>query len=529
MRNPDYKIVIKDISSKVTNPREELLKNTKLKKPFIFKGYKSEADRIKDVVHNNRLLYNLPDYPDVQSERINRNKSQNQKNDIIYNFNINAPRKFKTINSNDNLNDLISKDKDINNDNLLTKKAESNLNSNNNTKTSFLNFKNNYSSLRKLSETEKNKYNDLIKKNLICQPQMRFTARTDLERVFDILILKNLRENDRYIIEKQLNKIDLLKFKRPKELLNLQIKKEKKEEDENKTEEKKYNVLPNPIIEEQKREIEKMKKENLLYGNKNLYYEPNNNNKKLWARKENLNNEARKILSEYHYKTHFKATEEAQFNIKKKCDTSNNNENEEKACLMIPNIFNTENNEINNSRNKKIQSLKNVKSKNKSFLDYLDYSEIDRKKDIFHFGEDLYKENEEGIQIKDYNELTKQYHNNPIFDNIVKKPNPNSIKVLSEIAFKKAEKSHESENEEKSENNEENSTNRLNEKYLENKKKNKVDENIHDTAKLILGECNIYSSKSKFNNSFLKSRAGKTMITKGLSVNDFLKKYSLNE
>ena len=529
MRNPDYKIVIKDISTKITNPREELLKNTKLKKPFIFKGYKSEADRIKDVVHNNRLLYNLPDYPDIQSERINKNKSQNQKNDIIYDFNINVPRKLKTINSNDNLNDLINKDKEKNNNILLTKKAENDLNSNNNTKTSFLNLKNNYSSLRKLSETEKNKYNDLIKKNLICQPQMRFTARTDLERVFDILILKHLRENDRYIIEKQLNKVDLLKFKRPKELLNLQIKKDKKEEDENKTEEKKYNVLPNPIIEEQKREIEKMKKENLLYGNKNLYYEPNNNNKKLWARKENLNNEARKILSEYHYKTHFKATEEAQFNIKKKCDTSNNNENEVNACLMIPNIFNTENNELNNSRNIKRKSLKKVKSKNKSYLDYLDYSEIDKKKDIFNFGEDLYKENEIGIQIKDYNELTKQYHNNPIFDNIVKKPNPNSMKALSEIAFKKLEKPHESENEEKSENNEENSTNRLNEKYLENKKKNKVDENIHDTAKLILGECNIYSSKSKFNNSFLKSRAGKTMITKGLSVNDFLKKYSLNE
>ena len=244
MRNPEYKIVIKDISSKVTNPREELLKSSKLKKPFIFKGYKSEADRIKDVVHNNRLLYNLPDYPDILSERINKNKSLNQKNDIIYNFDINTTKKFRTINSNDNLNDLINnnKDKEQNNNNnnniLLTKKNDSNLNSNNNTKTSFLNY-NNYSSLRKLSETEKNKYNELIKKNLIYQPQMRFTARTDLERVFDILILKNLKENDRHIIEKQLNKIDLLKFKIPKELLYLQIKKEKKAEVENKIEEKK--------------------------------------------------------------------------------------------------------------------------------------------------------------------------------------------------------------------------------------------------------------------------------------------------
>ena len=105
------------------------------------------------------------------------------------------------------------------------------------------------------------------------------------------------------------------------------------------------------------------------------------------------------------------------------------------------------------------------------------------------------------------------------------------MKALSEIAFnfKKEENSHESENEEKSENLEENITNRLNKKYMEDKKNNLVVENIHDTAKIILEQCNIYSSKSKFNNSFLKSRSGKTMITKGLSINDFLKKYSLNE
>jgi ribosomal protein S13 len=89
-----------------------------------------------------------------------------------------------------------------------------------------------------LSETEKNKYNDLIKKNLIYQPQMRFTARTDLERVFDLLNYKSLRENDRYIIEKQLTKIDLYKYKKPTELMNLQNKKNKKEEYEHKTEEK---------------------------------------------------------------------------------------------------------------------------------------------------------------------------------------------------------------------------------------------------------------------------------------------------
>ena len=173
---------------------------------------------------------------------------------------------------------------------------------------------------------------------------MRFTARTDLERVFDLLNYKSLRENDRYIIEKQLTKIDLYKYKKPTELMNLQNKKNKKEEYEHKTEEKKYNVLPNPLIEEEKKQIEKIQKEKLLYGKKNLYYEPNNNNSKLWARKENLNNEAKKFLSSYHYKTHFKATEEAQFNFKKK-PPSQSVDKELNTYLMIPNIFNTEGNE----------------------------------------------------------------------------------------------------------------------------------------------------------------------------------------
>ena len=276
MKNPEYKIVINDISSKVTNPREELMKETesKIRKPFIFKGYKSEADRIKDVVYNNRLLYNLPDYPDTQSERLHKEKSSINSNNIKYNFNINAPKRYNTINSNDDIHSLIKTNEHI----LSYKKNDSTNTSDNNTKTTFLNFKNNQSSLRKLSETEKNKYNELIKKNLIYQPQMRFTARTDLERVFDLLNYKSLRENDRYIIEKQLTKIDLYKYKKPIELMNLQNTKNKKEEYEHKTEDKKYNVLPNPLIEEEKKQIEKIQKEKLLYGKKNLYYEPNNNN-----------------------------------------------------------------------------------------------------------------------------------------------------------------------------------------------------------------------------------------------------------
>ena len=45
----------------------------------------------------------------------------------------------------------------------------------------------------------------------------------------------------------------------------------------------------------------------------------------------------------------------------------------------------------------------------------------------------------------------------------------------------------------------------------------------------ILGMCNVYSTKSKFNNTVHKSKGGKTMITQGMTVGEFEKKYRLQE
>ena len=41
--------------------------------------------------------------------------------------------------------------------------------------------------------------------------------------------------------------------------------------------------------------------------------------------------------------------------------------------------------------------------------------------------------------------------------------------------------------------------------------------------------CNVYSTKSKFNNTVHKSKGGKTMITRGMTVGEFEKKYGLQE
>ena len=63
--------------------------------------------------------------------------------------------------------------------------------------------------------------------------------------------------------------------------------------------------------------------------------------------------------------------------------------------------------------------------------------------------------------------------------------------------------------------------------------KNKNDDinaiNLNQIAKKILNECNVYTQKSKFNNSSHKTKGGKTMITKGMTIEEFENKFNLKE
>ena len=45
----------------------------------------------------------------------------------------------------------------------------------------------------------------------------------------------------------------------------------------------------------------------------------------------------------------------------------------------------------------------------------------------------------------------------------------------------------------------------------------------------VLEMCKVYSTKSQFNNTVHKSKGGKTMITRGLTVGEFERKYGLSE
>ena len=196
-------------------------------------------------------------------------------------------------------------------------------------------------------------------------------------------------------------------------------------------------------------------------------------------------------MSSYHSKLHFKAAEEV---------AENQLDKRNKSLLLLPNIF----------------------KKNKL-----------KTKQIFNFSDDNIEKNKNNDE-EFYNSF---YYKNP-FKEINKKAiyNPNLMKKISKMAFQ----------------------NNMNCQLLE--KQNKKDDKINQTydkklgkslnlkdeneveldgkfyqkntqfnliTKKVLQLCHFYSNKSQKNKRSLKVGDGKSMITKGMSVNNFMKKYKL--
>jgi hypothetical protein len=491
MTNPLSQIVINDITEKVNNCRQELMNERKMQKPFIFKGYISEQDRINDTVKNHKLLFNLPDYPEIKK---NRSTSQDNDNSSVsprINFHINENEKNKTI-----------ADSPV-------KAANSNLSLDNSTiKDKKDSLK--YSYKRRMSTTEKNQIKALIKKDSILQPQMRFTARTDLERVYDVLNGDYIKHNEREIIERQLKHINLYNYRKPKELL----KGEKFDSSFNDDDaEHKIKNDKSPL-----KDIKKNKSIKNIYGPSNIYFEIRNNDRKAWARKDNLNTEARGLLSSYHFKTHFKATEEiAEYK-------NNKNSNLKDSCFLLPHLlpknhrYQNLNTDLNLNNNSYIN--KTMKTK-KPF----DYSKIEDTRKIFNFDEEHQKDEiNEKKEEGGYNGV-----NNPILKDNKYNIDPHSLKVLSKLAFKNSLNENEELN--VNENNDANVGNTFKDNDYSNKNKNDDINaiNLNQIAKKILNECNVYTQKSKFNNSSHKTKGGKTMITKGMTIEEFENKFNLKE
>jgi hypothetical protein len=470
MTNPHSMIEHKDVTEKVLNTRAELMsenysKYPEKRKPLVFRGYISEADRIKDTIKNHKYLYYLPDYEKIKNERKKVKNSPSP-----------PPTKNVKSSSSDKI-EISEKNKMINKNYIISSPVH----------TTNLNLE---SYMNKSSSS-----NNKNKKLLIYQPTMRYKPRTDLERVFDVLNGYHCDEKPKDVIERQLKSINLYDYKKPAVSL---IK------DEN--DDMKKNINSRILISRSVRNGKRKKKFDLYKVNK-VYFNPKQENYKPWQRREDLNNEAYSLLSSYHYKTHFKAAEEiAESNYK--YDKNNKVKN---SVFLLPNLL------------PKLYKPKTIKTEGDS----------EEKEDPFKFGEDIYSSDES----EDYEEFDKNY--NPIIQKSKIASDPETMRILTNIAFKRKKSGLDNfdfkTDDDEGNKNIKNIKNKKNKNYTEDNNviiKNKLyykNTQFDKITSEILEMCKVYSTKSKFNNTVHKSKGGKTMITQGMTVGEFEKKYRLQE
>ena len=457
MTNPESIIEHKDITEKVINTRAELINerfadNPEKNRPLVFRGYISEADRIKDVIKQNKYLYYLPDYEKIKQEK-KRLKALSQDNNAS-----------KTIDQN-NINRVLNSKYTINND----------------------------TDRFSINNPENINASKSSKKNTIFQPTMRYKPRTDLERVYDILNGYNYNQASRDIIERQLKSINLYDYK--KNSIN-----------EGGKEESRILKRPRFLSKSLQRKTKKRKNVNSLYKMNHVYYNPDKSSYKPWQRREDLNTEAYGFLSSYHYKTHFKAAEEIAESDYKTNNKGNNNLN---SVFLLPNLL------------PKYYKPRSIKTENN----------MEEREDPFKFGED----NSSSENSEDYEDFDKNY--NPIIHKPKTVADPKTMEILTKIAFR--QKKGTGQMDFKNEQEEQKIVRKIkktgNKNYTEdnnviiNNKLYYKNTQFDQISHKILEMCNIYSPKSKFNNTVHKSKGGKTMITKGMTVGEFEKKYNIQE
>ena len=457
MTNPESIIEHKDITEKVINTRAELINerfadNPEKNRPLVFRGYISEADRIKDVIKQNKYLYYLPDYEKIKQEK-KRLKALSQDNNAS-----------KTIDQN-NINRVLNSKYTLNHDNDRFS----------------------------INNPENINASKSSKKNTIFQPTMRYKPRTDLERVYDILNGYNYNQASRDIIERQLKSINLYDYK--KNSIN-----------EGGKEESRILKRPRFLSKSLQRKTKKRKNVNSLYKMNHVYYNPDKSSYKPWQRREDLNTEAYGFLSSYHYKTHFKAAEEIAESDYKTNNKGNNNLN---SVFLLPNLL------------PKYYKPRSIKTENN----------MEEREDPFKFGED----NSSSENSEEYEDFDKNY--NPIIHKPKTVGDPKTMEILTKIAFR--QKKGTGQMDFKNEQEEQKIVRKIkktgNKNYTEdnnviiNNKLYYKNTQFDQISHKILEMCNIYSPKSKFNNTVHKSKGGKTMITKGMTVGEFEKKYNIQE
>ena len=358
-------------------------------------------------------------------------------------------------------------------------------------------------------------------KNNYLQPIMKFKARTDLERIVDTVNSNYFGKIDRNIIKNQLRSLGLITVKdnRISDAEEYSLLKEK------------LKVTPQTLtyLIKEKQKLEKGPKNqetrnlirnmtNIIHINKQILKKGQqvwgfgrNNKSKSFNKRKNLNNcLAKNILSEYQKKTHFKAIVSFSLDLDSysinndNSDSDNNYSKNKKNCFSNDDKCNFKTLSIFNN-SKKIRNMKeypninNKNNKNEIKL-YNEANSVDYKKDndfnnaclkTFH-------------KKKLYSEEKMEYLRGLFMKNNFKNSDLNMHR-----------KTHEEEEETKKK------IQRMNNVIINGKSYNKFD--IAKISNAVLKQCNYI--KKNFNKE--NAGDGKTMITRGMSVNEFTKKYNL--
>ena len=322
------------------------------------------------------------------------------------------------------------------------------------------------------------------------QPQMRFKPRTDLERVYESVNLNFFERADKDVIKRQLKNINLYSSKKTFDSNSFT-----KNTVAAINEDKKNNLdFPDYLIRNFKSPPNKV----------DLYKGNNSPNAKILYRKP-INNESKKLISDFHHKTHFKGLE---------------------SILLLPNqIDMTKLGEPSKCLSPVIKPKKlNLSKDNENVM--FDIHEEDKllKRIEEKRNENLMKHKTFYISRNPV-KLRKHEHDNAFLQN----DNYDKLNTLKKIAF---ENEHVHVPPDK-------------DKNASSKKEEQIDEFKREEYKLLIGKdvfythnqldliantllnkCNIYHKKNKNNKNQLKMGEGKLMMTGGLTLNQFMNKYN---
>ena len=427
--------------------------------------------------------------------------------------------------------------------------------------------------LEEISKIKKRKEKLRIKRNepKLIQPSMRFTARSDLERVYDILKKREILYDEEKIIKNQLAKMGFAsqnldeneEIEEKEESENINNNNNKSVKNEALSDEEKYKKeLHNKIIQERKNMINKRKflldvaQTKKIDNSKAKYLRGELYQRTHFKTMENLTMFKTSTINHNIFKEWKMEDEEKQQNIKiKNINNYNNNLFNSTSTSYYPTINNNSNFNFGNRISlkkqpkefKKISSFDNIPKNNKKasiknndFFNY--YNNIKTAHNTNDKEENSYKKSLSNNQKRQFNllgnkkileelEITKEIANsNPLLFNLnfnnVKNEYNNSawtkdqFNILKKMAFEKNNNYDDYFSNEHFNKNEYDDLKKEENIIIDGKEYKKSE--TYKIADKILKKCNYNENKHKY-----KQNEGGLMFTNGLTIKEFEAKYGL--